>query len=68
MTEEQNSYRTQFPEPDWHEVAEQASKESDPRKLSYLIQALCDRLEELQNERKRSRRDGAGDGGSGAND
>ncbi len=68
MTEEQNSYRTQFPEPDWHEVAEQAAKESDPRKLSYLIQALCDRLEELQNERRRSRGEGREGGGSGAND
>lgn len=51
MTDESNWYRTQYPEPDWHMIAEQASKESDPRKLAYLIQALCDRLELMQSSR-----------------
>jgi hypothetical protein len=52
MSDEGNSYRTQYPEPDWHQLAEQASQESDPRKLSHLIKALCDRLQELQTARR----------------
>ena len=48
MTEKGSSYHTQFPEPDWHKIAEQASDEKDPKKLAFLIKALCDRLEELK--------------------
>jgi hypothetical protein len=51
MTNSGNSYRTQLPEPDWHKIAEKASEEQDPKKLAQLIQALCDRLEELQRSR-----------------
>jgi hypothetical protein len=51
MADERNAYRTQFPDPDWRQIAEQASKETDPRKLAFLIQALCDRLEEMQHAR-----------------
>jgi len=54
MTDKGNAYRTKFPEPDWHQIAEQANQESDPKKLAHLIQALCDRLEELQKARKQS--------------
>lgn len=52
MTDDGNAYRTKFPEPDWHQVAEQASQEKDPQKLACLVQALCDRLEELQRKRR----------------
>jgi hypothetical protein len=48
MTDNGNSYRTQFPDPDWHEIAERASNETDPKKLALLVKALCDRLYELR--------------------
>lgn len=51
MTDQGNAYRTKFPEPDWRQVAERAAQEKDPKKLAFLIQALCDRLEELQKAR-----------------
>ncbi|MGC2473105.1 MAG: hypothetical protein WA485_02115 [Candidatus Sulfotelmatobacter sp.] len=51
MTDNGNSYRTQLPEPDWHKIAERAAEEKDPKKLAQLIQALCDRLDELQRAR-----------------
>jgi len=51
MAHNGNSYRTQLPEPDWHKIAERASEESDPKRLLQLVQALCDRLEELQRSR-----------------
>lgn len=35
-------------EPDWRRLAERASREQDHTKLVQLVQALCDRLEELQ--------------------
>lgn len=35
-------------EPDWRRLAERASTEQDHAKLLQLVQALCDRLEELQ--------------------
>lgn len=54
MTDQGNAYRTKFPEPDWHQVAERAAQEKDPKKLACLIQALCDRLEELQKARRSS--------------
>lgn len=46
-----NSYRTHFPDPDWHEIAERASTETDPKKLAQLVRALCDRLYELRRTR-----------------
>lgn len=51
MTDNVNSYRTKFPEPDWHEIAEKAASETDHRKLAFLIKALCDRLDQLQRAR-----------------
>jgi hypothetical protein len=56
MTHHGNSYRPQLPEPDWHKIAERASEESDPKKLVQLVQALCDRLEELQRSRTKAPR------------
>lgn len=60
MSDEHNSYHTQFPDPDWRQIAEQASKETDSRKLAHLIQALCDRLEELQQVRTDKLKSNAG--------
>ena len=54
MTDDGNSYRTKFPEPDWHEIAEKAASEADPKKLAFLIKALCDRLDQLQRVRNES--------------
>jgi hypothetical protein len=54
MTDDGNSYRTLLPEPDWRKIAERASEEKDPKKLAQLIQALCDRLEELQRTRSQN--------------
>ncbi len=51
MIEKANTYRTQFPDPDWHQIAERAADEKDPKKLAFLIKALCDRLEELKQLR-----------------
>ena len=51
MGDSGNSYRTQFPDPDWHKIAEQAANETDPKKLALLVQALCDRLDELMRNR-----------------
>ncbi len=45
------SYQTQYPDPDWHQIAERAADEKDPRKLAFLIRALCDRLEELRQSK-----------------
>ena len=40
--------------PDWCEIAERASRESDPKKLIQLVRALCDRLQEAEwKKRKR---------------
>lgn len=54
MSDTSNSYRTQLPEPNWHKIAEKAAEEKDPKKLAQLIQALCDRLEELQRARSQA--------------
>jgi len=54
MTDDSNTYHTKFPEPDWHQIAEQAASEADPKKLAFLIKALCDRLEELQRTRRQA--------------
>lgn len=51
MTYNGNSYHTQFPDPDWHEIAERASNETDPKKLALLVKALCDRLYELRQSK-----------------
>ncbi len=37
---------------DWRELASQASKEADPHKLSELVQQLCDRLDEIEQQKK----------------
>ena len=37
---------------DWREIASQASKEPDPEKLSELVQQLCDRLDEIEEQKK----------------
>jgi len=37
---------------EWQQLAEQASKETDPEKVSKLIRLLCDRLDELDRIRK----------------
>lgn len=49
MTDNAKSYHTQFPDPDWHEIAERAATETDPKKLALLVKALCDRLYELRH-------------------
>jgi hypothetical protein len=54
MTSNGNTYRTRLRDPDWHKIAESAAEEKDPKKLAQLIQALCDRLEELQHARSQS--------------
>ena len=36
---------------EWQQLAEQASKETDPEKVSQLIRLLCDRLDELDRMR-----------------
>jgi hypothetical protein len=51
MIQKGNSYRTQFPDPDWHKIAERAADEKDPKKLALLIKALCDRLEEIRQSK-----------------
>jgi len=51
MNDNGNSYRTQFPDPDWHEIAERAASETDPKKLALLVKALCDRLYELRRSK-----------------
>ena len=37
---------------EWQQLAEQASQETDPEKVSRLIRLLCDRLDELDRTRK----------------
>ena len=51
MTDTGSSYHTQFPDPDWHAIAERAAAETEPKKLALLIKALCDRLDQLQHDR-----------------
>jgi hypothetical protein len=38
--------------PDWCEIAERASRESDPKKLIQLVRALCDRLQEAELKKR----------------
>jgi hypothetical protein len=40
------------PAPSWREIAEKASEETDPKKLSELVAQLCAKLEEEQREKK----------------
>jgi hypothetical protein len=49
---------------EWQQLAEQASKETDPEKVSKLIRLLCDRLDELDRIRK-ERSASSPNGGSG---
>ena len=44
--------------PDWCEIAERASRESDPKKLIQLVRALCDRLQEAELKKKKASRSG----------
>ncbi len=37
---------------DWRELAERASKEPDPEKLTQLIEELCDSIDRLRAERR----------------
>jgi len=37
----------------WPEIAAQAKKETDPKKLIELIQTLCEALEQIRLERAR---------------
>ena len=37
---------------EWQQLAEEASKETDPEKVSQLIRLLCGRLDELDRIRK----------------
>jgi hypothetical protein len=39
--------------PDWCEIAERASRESDPKKLIQLVRALCDRLQEAELKKRK---------------
>ena len=39
--------------PDWCEIAERASRESDPKKLIQLVRALCDRLHEAELKKRK---------------
>jgi len=39
---------------EWQQLAEQASKETDPEKVSQLIRLLCDRRDELDRIRKKN--------------
>ncbi len=51
MSDSANSYHTHYPDPDWHQIAERAATETDPKKLALLVKALCDRLYELRREK-----------------
>jgi len=37
----------------WREIAEKASNEKDPQKLIKLVEALCEKLDEREQRRKR---------------
>jgi hypothetical protein len=37
---------------DWRQIAEKASEEADPKKLSELVKQLCDRLDEIEHQKK----------------
>ena len=47
-----NDHRPKSSDAEWQQLAEQASKETDPEKVSNLIRLLCDRLDELDRVRK----------------
>ncbi len=38
---------------DWRELATQASTEADPAKLTDLVKQLCDRLDNLEQQKKK---------------
>jgi outer membrane murein-binding lipoprotein Lpp len=48
---------------DWRELASRASKESDPQKLSELVQQLCNRLDQIEEEKKAAQRAGSATAG-----
>ncbi len=37
----------------WRELAEKASVEADPAKLSELVKQLCDRLDDIEQQKKK---------------
>ena len=41
---------------DWRDIAEKAANEKDPHKLIQLVATLCDKLDEQDAVRKRSRK------------
>jgi hypothetical protein len=47
-----NDHPLKSSDSEWQQLAEQASKETDPEKVSRLIRLLCDRLDELDRIRK----------------
>ena len=47
-----NDHPVKSSDSEWQQLAEQASKETDPEKVSQLIRLLCDRLDELDRIRK----------------
>jgi hypothetical protein len=47
-----NDHPLKSSDSEWQQLAEQASKETDPEKVSQLIRLLCDRLDELDRIRK----------------
>lgn len=47
-----NDHPLKTSDSEWQQLAEQASKETDPEKVSRLIRLLCDRLDELDRIRK----------------
>ena len=46
---------TSSPDSDWREIAEKASKEQDPQKLTQLVLDLCEKLDRNVIEKKRPR-------------
>jgi hypothetical protein len=38
---------------DWRDIAARASTEPDPQKLSELVQQLCDRLDQIDDQKKK---------------
>jgi hypothetical protein len=52
--------------PDWCQIAEKAAQESDPKKLIQLVRALCDRLQEAENRKRKQPQAGIATRGNGA--
>jgi hypothetical protein len=52
--------------PDWCQIAERAAQESDPKKLIQLVRALCDRLQEAENRKRKQPQSETATRGNGA--